>query len=102
MKDYSHECEICDVKGEGLVETHHIVPKFMGGLDVQQNTVRLCPNCHRKTHKGLIKINGWLDLKYKQILEWEEVDSKNALPLYKHNEKYILETLSNELKRLIK
>jgi 5-methylcytosine-specific restriction protein A len=36
--------------GEPYLETHHIVGLSREGLDTIENTVALCPNCHRKLH----------------------------------------------------
>ena len=50
-------CELCEQKapfsnknGELYLETHHIVWLANGGEDTIENTVALCPNCHRKMH----------------------------------------------------
>lgn len=50
-------CELCkkrapfrDHKGIPCLEMHHIDPLSGGGRDTIQNTVALCPNCHRKMH----------------------------------------------------
>lgn len=50
-------CELCkkgapflDPKGNPFLEMHHIVPLTAGGEDSIENTVALCPNCHRKMH----------------------------------------------------
>jgi 5-methylcytosine-specific restriction protein A len=51
------KCELCkkeapfsDSTGEPYLETHHIVWLASGGDDTLENTVALCPNCHRKMH----------------------------------------------------
>jgi 5-methylcytosine-specific restriction protein A len=36
--------------GEWFLEEHHVVPLPVGGPDIIENTVALCPNCHRKCH----------------------------------------------------
>ena len=38
-------------------ETHHIVPRCMGGLDVPGNLVKLTPEEHYLAHQLLVKIN---------------------------------------------
>lgn len=38
--------------GEPFLETHHVVPLAEGGMDVIENVIALCPNCHRKRHHG--------------------------------------------------
>lgn len=50
-------CQLCgsvapfeDKGGEPFLETHHIRWLAEGGEDTIQNTVALCPNCHRKMH----------------------------------------------------
>lgn len=50
-------CALCqqpapfkDKKGTPFLETHHIVWLSEGGEDTIENTVALCPNCHRKMH----------------------------------------------------
>ncbi len=37
---------------EPYLETHHIIPLSLGGKDVIENVIALCPNCHRKRHYG--------------------------------------------------
>ncbi len=51
-------CQLCGqpapfVKknGEPFLETHHIIWLADGGEDSLENTVALCPNCHRKMHE---------------------------------------------------
>lgn len=51
------KCELCgqpapfkDAKGKPYLETHHVVWLSQGGSDSVDNTVVLCPNCHRKMH----------------------------------------------------
>jgi len=50
-------CQLCEQpapfyskKGEPYLETHHVEWLSRGGLDAPENTVALCPNCHRKMH----------------------------------------------------
>jgi 5-methylcytosine-specific restriction protein A len=50
-------CQLCekpapfnDKQGNPYLETHHIVWLAKGGSDTIDNTVALCPNCHRKMH----------------------------------------------------
>ncbi len=51
-------CQLClepapfsDSFGRPFLETHHIVWLSRGGADTPDNTIALCPNCHRKMHK---------------------------------------------------
>lgn len=50
-------CELCklpapfnDKAGRPYLETHHIVWLARGGEDTIENTVALCPNCHKRMH----------------------------------------------------
>lgn len=50
-------CQLCnmaapfmDAKGKPYLEVHHIIWLSHGGADTIENTVALCPNCHRKMH----------------------------------------------------
>ena len=51
------DCDLCDQQApfenkqsEAYLECHHIVWLAKGGEDTIENTVALCPNCHRKMH----------------------------------------------------
>ena len=44
------EAPFCSKDGEPYLETHHIVWLAKGGKDTIENTVALCPNCHKKMH----------------------------------------------------
>lgn len=46
-------CEICGWD-EASRDAHHIIPLNRDGSNDLSNMVSLCPNCHRKTHAGLI------------------------------------------------
>jgi 5-methylcytosine-specific restriction protein A len=50
-------CQLCEndapfknKAGEPFLETHHIIWLAKGGEDTINNTVALCPNCHKKMH----------------------------------------------------
>lgn len=50
-------CQLCqqpapfqNTLGEPYLETHHIEWLAKGGTDTVENTVALCPNCHRRMH----------------------------------------------------
>lgn len=55
--DEPHPSFVSKKTGESYVEAHHLVPfsyqdHFSHSLDVEENIVILCPNCHRKLHHG--------------------------------------------------
>jgi 5-methylcytosine-specific restriction protein A len=56
------KCELCsepapfkDRKGDPYLEVHHVQRLADGGPDTVENTVALCPNCHRKMHSLNLK-----------------------------------------------
>ncbi len=59
--DQSHHTFINRASGHIYVEAHHLVPlkhedKFQFSLDVPENIVALCPNCHMKIHHASSEI----------------------------------------------
>ena len=62
----NHTCQICgyryeykNAKGQTrwIIEVDHIKEKSLGGGEEIDNMLVLCPNCHAKKTKGVIKIN---------------------------------------------
>ena len=41
-----------DSDGLPYLEVHHKTPLAEGGLDMVENAIALCPNCHRHAHLG--------------------------------------------------
>jgi 5-methylcytosine-specific restriction endonuclease McrA len=39
---------------EATCDSHHIIAKASGGLNTLENSVVLCPNCHRLVHAGIV------------------------------------------------
>jgi len=72
------KCQLCgedapfqNQDGKPYLETHHIVWVSQGGSDTMDNTVALCPNCHRKMHVLNLKE----DKEYlKAVIEREKSD----------------------------
>lgn len=73
-----HKTFISDISGKQYVEAHHLIPmkyqdQFEYSLDIPENIVALCPNCHRAIHHGTKdckkKIITALFNKRKKILE---------------------------------
>jgi 5-methylcytosine-specific restriction enzyme A len=57
-------CQLCEEpapfknkRGEPFLESHHIVWLSKDGDDTIENTVALCPNCHRKMHSLNLKLD---------------------------------------------
>ena len=55
-------CELCEKpapfhipEGRPFLEVHHVKPLAEEGPDTIDNTVALCPNCHREAHRGTDK-----------------------------------------------
>lgn len=55
IKKYGHRCELCSY--HLTVDTHHVLPKYKGGLHEVDNLMVICPNCHALITRGLLIIN---------------------------------------------
>ena len=56
--DSTHETFISRSTGKQYVESHHLIPiefhaDFENSLDVEENIVCLCSNCHNRIHYGV-------------------------------------------------
>ncbi|WP_106477809.1 MrcB family domain-containing protein [Phytohalomonas tamaricis] len=57
--DETHQTFMANVSGQQFMEAHHLIPmefqeEFIYSIDVPENIVSLCPNCHRKVHLSVI------------------------------------------------
>lgn len=59
LQEANGVCELCNIIGpfinligEPYLEVHHVITLAEGGLDIVENTVALCPSCHRRLHYG--------------------------------------------------
>jgi len=57
--DQDHETFISARTGNQFVEAHHLIPmeyqgEFTVSIDVPENIISLCPNCHRAFHNSII------------------------------------------------
>ncbi|MEO1852809.1 HNH endonuclease signature motif containing protein [Chromohalobacter sp.] len=73
-------CELCEKPapfitkdGEPYLECHHIEWLARGGEDTIENTVALCPNCHRKMHV----LNNSTDITHLNKKTGENIDLQN-------------------------
>lgn len=48
-KQKEGECFFCGATTN--LQDHHIIPKCIGGKDLEDNKVLLCDNCHKKVHQ---------------------------------------------------
>jgi 5-methylcytosine-specific restriction enzyme A len=58
--DSAHRTFVSRTTRQNFVEAHHLVPmqfqsEFNASLDVVENVVVLCPNCHRMLHHGVFR-----------------------------------------------
>lgn len=56
--DIRHETFISEISNKQYIEAHHLIPmkyqeQFEYPLDIPENIVALCPNCHRAIHHGI-------------------------------------------------
>lgn len=95
--DPSHTTFINEVSGKPYYEPHHLIPiskqnEFTTSLDIENNIISLCPNCHRAVHlseksmrkklisnmfqkrKALLKANQ-IEINLEKLLEMYNVDS---------------------------
>lgn len=42
------------------MDKHHIISKKYGGSNKKNNIAKICQNCHRDVHMGLLIIEGWV------------------------------------------
>lgn len=59
-----YHCFICKTKKNLTI--HHILPKSMGGIDLPENRVKLCKQCHDELH---LYLNSKLNVTEKYTLE---------------------------------
>lgn len=78
-------CQLCGAPapfrakdGRPFLEVHHIHWLARGGADTPQNTVALCPNCHRKMHVLDLE----LDRRHLTLLLQEPTRAEQARPLH--------------------
>jgi 5-methylcytosine-specific restriction protein A len=56
--DPNHETFLSSVTSKQFVEAHHLIPmefqgEFEASIDVPENIISLCPNCHRAFHNSI-------------------------------------------------
>lgn len=90
----SHETFKSAVTSEQFVEAHHLIPmefqdEYEASIDVPENIISLCPNCHRAFHNSIDKTKTELVKKFfkarkKALFEREiEIDENKLLEYYK-------------------
>ena len=97
---HDHTCQVCEIptfKNKNgdyhYTESHHIIPRALGGPDIPSNILIVCANCHRKFDSGddSTLLETYRILKQKNII-------KNFDSLKQHNA--ISEKLFNQLNQL--
>ena len=69
IKKYGTKCELCNY---GMtIDTHHIIPRYKGGLHEIENLMVICPNCHGLITRRIITVSNRRDISKirKQILK---------------------------------
>lgn len=69
------KCEICNTRT--YLDKHHIISRSNGGTNDEYNITHVCPNCHRKIHKGDIIIEGRFMSCTGYILVWHYKNEKS-------------------------
>lgn len=62
-----NSCVYCGSKNS--LQTHHIIPRYLGGKNVLENLELLCKKCHKKVHNQLKKIYLRKKTKLKGLIE---------------------------------
>lgn len=94
------ECKLCNIKTNNL-ESHHFIPKSKGGLDNDNNLIKVCIKCHGLIHNVDFKGRGGLvseaikksELKEEQAAQWL-IDNTNLV------EKKMIYLLDNDIEKL--
>jgi 5-methylcytosine-specific restriction protein A len=92
--DASHLTFISKASGNPFMEAHHLIPmtyqdEFTYSIDVPENIISLCPNCHRKIHlSALDDKSNLLEKFYRERVSLLnrrgiEIDKDKLLQLYK-------------------
>jgi len=69
LNDLTHETFISEKTGQQFVEAHHLIPMefqddFIDSIDVPENIICLCPNCHRAFHNSIEAVKNELIAKF--------------------------------------
>ncbi len=60
IKKYGNKCELCGYKM--AIDTHHIIPKYKGGVHEINNLMIVCPNCHALITRGHLSLKSRSDI----------------------------------------
>lgn len=74
-----NKCEICKEKHISL-DKHHIQSKKYNGSNNNYNIANVCPNCHRKIHKGKIILEGKFNSTAGLMLVWRYENQNKIVP----------------------
>lgn len=76
-------CEACNdkapfvaINGEPFLEVHHIIRLSDSGPDRIDRVAAICPNCHRRSHYGIDRVDYNLHLKERVLAIETQLDSK--------------------------
>ncbi len=81
-----HKCRCCNGKvKDSILNVHHIESRHVGG-NAPNNLVTLCNTCHKKYHRGEIKLpesikrgNSYRDAAFMSIMRWSFYNKLRAL-----------------------
>lgn len=60
IKKYGDRCELCFYPFS--IDTHHIIPKYLGGPHEIDNLMIVCPNCHSLITRKVLELNSRKDI----------------------------------------
>jgi 5-methylcytosine-specific restriction protein A len=81
-------CEVCTkpapfLRGDGFpyLEVHHVRPLAEGGPDTVDNTIAVCPNCHRQLHYGAKGSNlNTIKSAHELAVRWDKLLAAHVVP----------------------
>ncbi|MFH1841415.1 MAG: HNH endonuclease [Candidatus Nealsonbacteria bacterium] len=60
IKKYGKKCELCEYNA--TIDTHHIIPKKIGGPHEIDNLMVVCPNCHALISRRVLILKNRKDI----------------------------------------
>lgn len=60
IRTHGNKCELCFYNV--AIDTHHIIPKYLGGPHEIENLMVICPNCHALVTRKIIIISSRKDI----------------------------------------
>ncbi len=80
LTEAGYRCACPSCPNELTIDVHHIVEVHKGGGNDPENLLPLCPYCHAKYHRGLIKQSSIIDWKRRITLIYKSNHVEQVVP----------------------